>query len=415
MATATVTGAGGPGDTVVDGAPTAAKTAPYDGKGRLLFENHPTPFGFAPEPGGAPGSPNLFFHDADGVQISEQTFAHWKAAGQPDASKAPPPRTTGNPTGNTGGIGGVAEVSDQDVRSAWQQYQDAINRGTMNLANTPVVPPPRPLDLATPVQAAQVSPAERLVAARQEAVKVGAIDTADLAATAAGRGAGQDVAAASRRLANIRSQQQAQGLIQQARGTERKGARLQQLQQLGDQNIATEDKVQQENAQARQAAQVTLANISAQKQTVQAQLDQARAAGDQAAINAAQEKMADLDQRAKEVNVQETNKVAGENVDRSLTAQTNQESQRVENERLKIDIQKMINDSAQGLLSEAQRQQNLAHARQQLDLAEREFAAARTDADRQFAAQKRQQWLGLISALVGGATTVAAASIGAPK
>lgn len=214
-----------------------------------------------------------------------------------------------------------------------------------------------PTDAATATTtAAQVSPSARLKAALQDQTTVQGtgLDTGQsdqsrqlqlgalgsLQDTAAGGGAGADLAAARTRQLLAQSGAQANGLVQQARGNERRGARLSAILSSGANNLAGETQIQAQNASDRLAAQqavvgatqgirstdvtqaTTKAQLDQQRNTLQAQLDSAKASNDQNAINAIQTKMADLDAQQQQFNATSSNTVGLAN-----TAATNQGNQ----------------------------------------------------------------------------------------
>ena len=136
------------------------------------------------------------------------------------------------------------------------------------------------------------------------------------------------------------------------------------------------------------------AALEQERKNLQAQLDQARAAGDQNAINAAQTKMAELDQRTREFNASEANKAQARSEDQSFQAQdiNNQtglevsrltEEQRIANEKLKLEASEAATRAAKGLLDENDR-------KAQLDLAHRKIQEAKDAADKAF-------WQGIVT------------------
>jgi hypothetical protein len=136
--------------------------------------------------------------------------------------------------------------------------------------------------------------------------------------------------------------------------------------------------------------------------------------------------MADLDQETAKANQAAENAARDANANRSVTTQTTNntqalqaqdqdEKQRVEATKLRLDAQKALEASGQGLLNEAQRQEQLAIAKQQLAIAERELAEAiRSNRKQEEIAEKqanRQFWGQLIASIAGGGATVGAAAI----
>jgi hypothetical protein len=343
-----------------------------------------------------------------------------------------------------------SSVAPADMKLALDQYRDAIDQArvqyTAILGHEPAPSPSEVLSMPTgstvdTSKVAEVSPAQRLQAEmeRRTAVQGATLQTGqadqaraqqqqnikDLQATAQGAGAGQQAANARLQLALQRSSQLASGMAAQARGSERRGLRREAGIQAGERNLEGALGLEAQAAQERMAAQGQLgqqlqatrttdvdiaakkADLDAQKKTLQAQLDAARAANDQNAVNTLNQKMAELDQRTREVNAQATNAAQARqedqafqgqklDIDRGLEVSKLTEEQRVANERLKLDASKAAQDAAQGLLTENARQEQLAFARQQLQ-------QAKDQADRQF-------WGQLITSLLSGVATVGASA-----
>ncbi len=283
-------------------------------------------------------------------------------------------------------------------------------------------------------------------------------NNADLQATAAGNGAAQQAYDARAKLTAFRSAQDANGLAQQARGSERKGALLQGMENSAQANVEGQIANEAQSATERQQAQgalstaiagtrstdvtqaTTQAQIEAQRNTLQAQLDSARAANDQAAINNFTQKLADLKAREQEVNAAALNKTAELNasnaidVNKTNVAATNATStanadrgvtvgvannagglaanvagsnEDVAQAKLKLDINKAIQDSAQGLLNEETRQKNITIAQGQLDVLNKKLALETDAARRAALSADRDFWLKALAALT---TTVATAA-----
>lgn len=249
----------------------------------------------------------------------------------------------------------------------------------------------------------------------------------DLQATARGEGAGQDAAAARMRLALLRNQQQASGNIQGARGAERRGLRRAELQQRGERQLAADIAGQAQSATERQAAQAavgqqtsdirktdvdvetTRAGFEEKRKTLQAQLDSARRANNQAAINDFTKKLADLDADIAKFNASQTQNADTGNANRSVDVQDkNVDNTRDDNDQ-RIRAQKAIEDAAKGLLDENQRQEELTLAKRRLALAEEEFKFARDEAARKAAQEKVQFWAGMVERLLGKAAGIATA------
>ena len=380
------------------------------------------------------------FVDANGKPVPDGVVQAWNTA--EDARKGVDNLKEAQAAGQV--------VSPEDMKLALDQYRDAIGQAraqyTAILGHEPDPSPSEVLSMPTGStvrmsQVAQVSPAQRLQAAMQGQTNVGAtgLDTGqadqsralalqnarDLQATAAGAGAGQQAAAARLKLALSRSSQLASGMAAQARGSERRGLRREAIIQDGQRKLEGATALEAQAAQERQAAQGQLgqqlqatrstdvdvaakkAALDQERKTLQAQIDAAKAANDQGAINALTSKMADLDQRTRELNAQATNQAQARKEEQSFTGQQVDinrglevsrltEEQRVANERLKLDASKAAQDAGQGLLTENARQEQLAFAREQLRVAQ-------SQADRQF-------WGNMISSLISGVATVGAAA-----
>ena len=336
----------------------------------------------------------------------------------------PPPTATGEPDPSI--------VSREDVAAAWAKYKDGIARGDEIYADAtkgPVTPGARESITKVaidPVEAAKMSPAERLKAALQGTTTVEGTDTRDLEATARGEGAGGALAAARLKRAQQQSGQTTNAAIQAARGGERKGLRRANTLAQGERDLATSTQIEELNQADRQAAQAKIAELDTQRKQLQAQLDSARAANDQTAINTITQKMADLDQETAKANQAAENAARDANANRSVTTQTTNntqalqaqdqdEKQRVEATKLRIEAQKALEASAQGLLNESDRQAKLAQFQQQMDIAERELEEAiRSNRRQEEIAEKqanRQFWGQMISSLIGGAAAAGTAAI----
>jgi hypothetical protein len=388
-----------------------------------------------------PPPSNDYYTDADGKVVAYETYKAW--VDYENAKKAVEDLKAVEASGEV--------IAPADMKLALDQYRSAIAQArtqyTAILGHEPSPSPSEVLSMPTgstvdTSKVAQLSPAERLQASlgRQTTVAGTSMNTAqadqaraqqqsnitDLQATAQGAGAGQQAAAARLKLALSRSSELASGMAAQARGSERRGARRENMIAAGQRNLEGNIALEAQSAQERQAAQGQLgqqlqatrttdvdvaakrADLDAQKKTLQAQLDAARATNDANAINSLTTKMAEIDQRTREVNAAATNVAQGRKEDQAFEGQQADiqrgldvskltEEQRVANERLKLDASKAAQDAAQGLLTENARQEQLALARQEL-------ANAKDQADRQF-------WGNLISSLLSGGAAVAAAKV----
>lgn len=357
-------------------------------------------------------------------QMAEGAIANVKA-GRPAAAQGP----------NTEGVGSTAvgAVSGGNIAKAVDVFEQAYdpNRG---IPYKQILEGKAPIISGRDVQGQTIGAPDLGPAARQalttveetnfdtgagnQARDIQLANLADLQATAEGRGAGQQAALARMRLALQRSGQQASGLIQQARGAERRGLRRGELLRRGEAALAAETANQAQNAAERQTAQAAVGNqagqirtadvdvenkratFEARRKELQAQLDSARASNDQDAINDFTKKLADLDIETKKFNAGQTQSADTSNADRDVeVAKTNAQLYQ-DDQRLKIEADKAKRDAAQGLLNEAQRQEAIRQANQMQARWEAEFRAARTDADRKHAQEKVQFWAGVASNLL---------------
>lgn len=261
------------------------------------------------------------------------------------------------------------------------------------------------------VGATTIGDPRQLNGIRQEGTTVEGTDVSDLQATARGQGTGQQQAAARYRQALQSQAQTTNAQIQAQRGAERKGLRRAQLLAGGEQAIQVGAKIAEADATTSLAAQQNVAEFQARKNEKQAELDNARRSGDANRIQQAEKDMAVLEQEGQKFNATQIQTADTANVSNDQKAQeTNQAAgmKAIEQDfntwkgtnQLALEAQKALEASAQGLLNEDQRQQALSMARQQLDLSEREFAAARDDAARARAAQKRTFWGTMITSLL---------------
>ena len=240
------------------------------------------------------------------LQDARSTSDAWTAEIAAKNNLPPPPGTGPAPLA-------PGAVGSADVDAAWKTYQEGIAAGNELYSGTKDVPKPYARDViapvtAAPVTAAQMTPAERLQASLQDKSTVAATDTTDLAATAAGQGAGGAAAAARHQLAQQRAAQAAKASWRRPGAASGGELARQALLGQGEAALSSAAKIEEINQQDRMQAQAKIADLDAQRKTVQAQLDQARAQGDQNAINAVPEKLAELEPAAKQVNAQETNR-----------------------------------------------------------------------------------------------------------
>jgi hypothetical protein len=195
-----------------------------------------------------------------------------------------------------------------------------------------------------PTAVSEVGPAARLQAAQQRGTTVAGtgLDTSqtdqartisdraisDLEATARGEGAGQIAARERSKAALAQAAAAAQGLARTARGPDRKAALVQAQTQAQEQGVQAASQLAAQEAQERQAAQSAIgaqaqqtrqtdlqvaskrAELDSQRNVLQAQLDAARAANDQAAVLSTQAKMAELDTQIATLNASAKNSAA---------------------------------------------------------------------------------------------------------
>jgi hypothetical protein len=307
------------------------------------------------------------------------------------------------PAGPPVGPADTSVVNVADIQQAVDAYRTGVQSGQeQRQAIIDYRPTPTAQGTQTPVQAATVSEAQRLQAAMQGQTTVGSADLAGLQASAQGQGAVGQLAAARLQQALRAGAAQASGIAQGATGAARKGALRTAALAANRNAMDAGAKTAEMQAAGAIQAQTQVAGLQQQRANLQGQLDQARAAGDQQAINSLQAKMADLDQQTKQFNAGQTQTAATTRNDQALAAQGQDENQRVANERLKLDAQGAIENSAKGLLDEAQREATLSMARQQLDLAERRFQLEADEAKKAQANQDRMFWASVISNVAGG-------------
>lgn len=298
--------------------------------------------------------------------------------------------------------GSTTEVNAADIKAATDVYRNGIASGNdQRQAVVDYTPTPTAAGTQVPVQASLVSPADRLAAAMQRDTTVGSADLGALRATAQGQGAVGQLATARLQQALRAGAAQASGIAYGATGAARKGAARTAALAANQAALGAGSKVAELQAAGAVQAQTQVAGIEQQRANLQGQIDQARASGDQDAINTLQAKMADLDQQTKTFNAGQEQTAATTRNDQGLAAQAEGERQRVANERLKLDATKAIEDSAKGLLDEAQREATLAMARTQLDLAERKFQAEVDQAKKAQANEDRKFWADVIARVAG--------------
>lgn len=324
--------------------------------------------------------------------------------------------------------GGAGMITGPEVKEAYGQYQEGVRKGneTYDAIRGNPTDDPNAAGTFKPVVAGVVDPqqvarAERLTAALQGRTTVAQTDTRDLQASAQGTGAAQLAQALRDKAAIGRMAQVGGGLAAQARGSERRGARALGIVQGSEQAANMLDASAAREMEGRLAAQTKVAEIDASTKQLQAQLDQARAAGDQNAINTIQAKMAELDQQRSIFNVGEANKAATGNVDRAASVATSNNAQglaanvagseqSVKQAELRLKIQDAVEKSAQGLLNEAQRQELIDQARTKLDQAQQEINEMRRRNMRQEQLESKQQeingWLALLQTATSIGTAV---------
>lgn len=254
-----------------------------------------------------------------------------------------------NPINDPNARNTFTPVETRDVKAALTRAPDEVIAERVRLGEKPiaVTATAKGQTQVTDAQAAGVidterlTPAQRLQAAQQTATTVQGtgLDTSetsqsravgdqaikDLQETAAGRGAGQ-LAAEQRAKAQLgQVASAAQGLARTARGADRKAALVAAQGQVAEAGARTVSELAAKEAEGRQAAQVAVgtqalqtratdlavaakkADLEAQRNQLQAQLDAARARGDADAENQVRAKMADLDQQVQALNAQSAN------------------------------------------------------------------------------------------------------------
>jgi hypothetical protein len=348
-----------------------------------------------------------------------------KANGLPPIPKAPSSNLL--PGQNPGA------VTSGDVSDATQVYRDTVNSGKdvygRILAKTGE-PDPSAIKFYEQNKVAPgtiraetiTDPNRNLKGVQQGATTVEATNVSDLEATARGQGAGQQAAAA--RYNQLLQQQQGatNARVQAERGAERKGLRRAQLLAGGEQALQAGSKIAELDAQTSLTAQKDVATFDAERKQKQAELDAARLSGDADRIQKAQRDMVEFEQKAKEFNATQTQTANTTNVSNKLTADTTNLKAGTEaikqdfetwkqTNQLALDAQKALEQSAQGLLNEDQRQQTLAMARAQLAKAQEEFEYLKSRNAKQdeinAANQRMAFWGTMITSLVAAGTTIA--------
>lgn len=320
-----------------------------------------------------------------------------------------------------------------------------------------------------------------LTAALQERTAVQGADVAGLQEIAAGRGPAALAAALRDRQAVQRMAQVAGGAAAQARGSERRGARALGLLQGGEAALQMHDQSQIRAQDAATAATTEIARIDQTTKNLQAQLDAARRANDQNAINTINAQLAQLKAQRDEFNARlvtetdtgnadrtltadttnvanrltadrsnadrdltaattnqgaqtsrdqfnagQTNTVAAQNADRGVTVDTTNireeragieagSAQDVAQTDLRIKIQKAREDSARGLLDEAQRQELIRQAREGLRIAQEQLKLAKDEASRKAKQDEINGWLALLQAATTIGTSVATSDVRAKE
>lgn len=268
------------------------------------------------------------------------------------------------------------------------------------------------------VAAAQAGAIDPIEVARQGRTVLEKTNTADLDATARGEGAGSQAALLRIKQGIQRAAQVASGTAAQARGSERRGARALGLLQGSETALDAIDRAEERNQADRQFAQAKVAEIDAATKRAQADLDAAKAANDQAAINAANTRIAELKAEREKFNVGEANRVATDNANRDVSVQTTnivQEragitegaNQDREDSRLRMDATKAVADLGKGLLDEESRQAAIKNAEAQLQIARDQLQLAKDEFAYKKAKDQFDFWTGILQGLVSGAAKVA--------
>jgi hypothetical protein len=361
-----------------------------------------------------------------------QTVAYgWADSWIADAQKAngiTPPAPTSNlvPGQNPG------SVNAGDVKQGTDVYRDAITDGRPileRIRDKTGVPDPSAVKFfednrVTPqnIHASTVTGPGQIDAVKQEGTTVEGTDLTDLQAAAKGQGSAQQLANARYLEMLQRQGQTTNASIQSARGAERKGLRRAQTLAAGEQALQAGSQIAQQDAATALQAQQQVAQFDARRKELQAQLESARKDGDANREQQVNNKMADLENDVKKFNADQTQRAAGTNASNKLTGDTTNlqtglksieqdfNTWKQTNE-LALQAQKALEQSAQGLLNEDQRQQILSMARAQFEQAKKEFEALQARADkaeeRARAEQRMQFWGTMITSLVGLGVTAA--------
>jgi hypothetical protein len=330
-------------------------------------------------------------------------------------------------------------VDDASIKAAWTEFKTGIDDGTKlkNLLGLePTMPLPTSLvnklvardvdmiaapDRITGQTVSDISAPTLGGPAVQEDTRVSDFDISGLQEIARGGGQLAEQVRAQNALAAMKASQVGAGIANQARAEERAAQRRSGALKAADLAFEGGLRATETLADKATAATTKLADLDAQKKSLQANLDAARRNNDADRIQDITKKLADLELEVRKTNadiaagnadrgidVQDRNidnttdisksnaEIQAGNADRgleadkgtidlSLRAQDQEEKQRIERGRLRLDIQKSIEDSAKGLLDESGRQAALAIARKQLDI-----AIARLDLERDI--EKRKEY-----------------------
>jgi hypothetical protein len=367
--------------------------------------------------------------------------------------------TVGSSLGGAGGTG-RSLIDDPAIKKAWQQYLDGIDDGKALKALLGLDPTaPLPTNINTTLSAPLVGNLDApgqvqtrnvdTIAAPQlggpataEATTVESTDTAALRQIAGGGGPLADQLRAQNALAAMEATQRANSLANQARDGERRGLRRAAMLQGAELEFTGRAKASEAIAAKAVEATAKLADIDRQRKELQANLDAARRENDAVRIQDITKKLADLELETKKANAEiaagnadrdvdvqgknigntiEVGKanadIAAGNADRvlgagektadlTLRAQDQEEKQRIERGRFRIEVQKAIEDSAKGLLTEAGRQGALAVARRELDQAQQRIDNARNAQERADASADRAFWTTAITSLLSSVIPV---------
>ena len=326
--------------------------------------------------------PKYRYLDANNQEVPEGIYNAWLAAGSPKPVPTPAkPTVPRDPTKPTG--------ADQDA--AVQKIIDASNLPAPDYDGMAEIPkPPAPTEVAKAGQTTIDTTQSNETRGQQQE------NIADLQKAARGQGPAADLARARLAQALRRSGAQVAGMVQGATGQNRKAALLQAALAGNEAALNAGEQVAVIEAQDRQQAQIQLGNV----------LQGVR--GQDIGLATSQ---AGLNQETELFNTGATNDATQRDADRDLSYTEFMATYRIALEDLRLRVEKFKTDAAQGVLTEASRQEGIKMAREGLRLATIRLEKIEIPgAERAAAEADRDFWLKALETLVSVGTKVAAAA-----